>query len=97
MVPAAQCPAANVRAIAPPVKTGGTACRQEPENIRMNNALPGFIDSLPERQEFKDRIPMERYGSVDEISATTSFLPSEGSGYITGQNIRIDGGSTRPV
>ncbi len=63
----------------------------------MNNVLPGFIDSLPERQEFKDRIPMARYGSVDEVSATISFLASEGSGYITGQNIRVDGGITRSV
>ena len=71
--------------------------RYASENIRMNNVLPGFIDSLPERQEFKDRIPMERYGSVDEVSATISFLASEGAGYITGQNIRVDGGITRAV
>ena len=71
--------------------------RYASENIRMNNVLPGFIDSLPERQEFKGRIPMERYGSVDEISATISFLASEGAGYITGQNIRVDGGITRAV
>ena len=71
--------------------------RYASENIRMNNVLPGFIDSLPERQEFKDRIPMDRYGSVDEVSATISFLASEGAGYITGQNIRVDGGITRAV
>ena len=34
------------------------------ENIRMNNVLPGFIDSLPEKQEFRDRIPMQRYGKT---------------------------------
>ena len=67
------------------------------ENIRMNNVLPGFIDSLPEKVEFKDRIPMERYGTTDEISATIAFLVSEGAGYITGQNIRVDGGITRSV
>ena len=67
------------------------------ENIRMNNVLPGFIDSLPEKAEFKDRIPMERYGKTDEISATIAFLASEGAGYITGQNIRVDGGITRSV
>ncbi len=66
------------------------------ENIRMNNVLPGFIDSLPEKQEFKDRIPMERYGKSEEIAATVAFLASEGS-YITGQNIRVDGGITRSV
>ncbi len=67
------------------------------ENIRMNNVLPGFIDSLPEKQEFKERIPMGRYGKTDEISATVAFLASEGAGYITGQNIRVDGGITRSV
>ncbi len=67
------------------------------ENIRMNNVLPGFIDSLPEKQEFRDRIPMERYGKSEEIAATVAFLASEGGGYITGQNIRVDGGITRAV
>ncbi len=32
------------------------------DNIRMNNILPGFIDSLPEKEEFRARIPMGRYG-----------------------------------
>jgi len=67
------------------------------ENIRMNNVLPGFIDSLPEKQEFRERIPMQRYGKTDEISAVVGFLASEGAGYITGQNIRVDGGITRSV
>ncbi len=67
------------------------------ENIRMNNVLPGFIDSLPEKQEFRDRIPMERYGKSEEIAATVAFLASPGGGYITGQNIRVDGGITRSV
>ncbi len=67
------------------------------ENIRMNNVFPGFIDSLPEKSEFKERIPMERYGKTDEIAATIAFRASEGAGYITGQNIRVDGGITRSV
>lgn len=67
------------------------------ENIRMNNVLPGFIDSLPEKQEFRDRIPMERYGKSEEIAATIAFLASSGGAYITGQNIRVDGGITRAV
>lgn len=67
------------------------------ENIRMNNVLPGFIDSLPEKPEFRDRIPMERYGKTEEIAAVIAFLASEGAGYITGQNIRVDGGITRSV
>ena len=68
------------------------------DNVRMNNVLPGFIDSLPENADFKARIPMGRYGrSLDEIGATVAFLASEGAGYITGQNIRVDGGITRSV
>ncbi len=67
------------------------------ENIRMNNILPGFIDSLPEQKEFRDRIPMQRYGRTDEIADVISFLVSDGAAYITGQNIRVDGGITRSV
>lgn len=67
------------------------------DNIRMNNVLPGFIDSLPEKEEFRARIPMERYGKTEEIADTIAFLASDGAGYITGQNIRVDGGITRSV
>ena len=67
------------------------------DNVRMNNVLPGFINSLPEKEEFRGRIPMERYGSTDEIAATVAFLVSDGGGYITGQNLRVDGGITRAV
>ena len=67
------------------------------QNIRMNNVLPGFIDSLPEKSEFRERIPMQRYGTTEEIAEVIFFLASEGAGYITGQNIRVDGGVTRSV
>ncbi len=67
------------------------------ENIRMNNVLPGFIDSLPETEDRRARIPMQRYGKSEEIAAVVAFLASEGAGYITGQNIRVDGGITRSV
>lgn len=67
------------------------------ENLRMNNVLPGFIDSLPEKEERRQRIPMERYGRSEEVASTISFLASPGAGYITGQNLRIDGGLTRSV
>jgi len=67
------------------------------DNIRMNNVLPGFIDSLPEKEQFRQRIPMGRYGRVQEIADVVGFLASDGAGYITGQNIRVDGGFTRSV
>ncbi len=68
------------------------------DNIRMNNVLPGFIDSLPLNEDFRARIPMGRYGkSLEEIASVIAFLASEGGTYITGQNIRVDGGITRAV
>ena len=67
------------------------------DNIRMNNILPGFIDSLSAKEEFLKRIPLQRYGKVSEISAVVELLASEGGAYITGQNIRVDGGITRSV
>jgi NAD(P)-dependent dehydrogenase (short-subunit alcohol dehydrogenase family) len=67
------------------------------DNVRMNNVLPGWIDSLPATDERRDSVPMRRYGTSAEIAATVAFLASEGGGYITGQNIRVDGGLTRAV
>jgi NAD(P)-dependent dehydrogenase (short-subunit alcohol dehydrogenase family) len=67
------------------------------ENIRMNNVLPGWIDSLPATEERRQSVPMQRYGTTKEIAATIAFLASEGAEYITGQNIRVDGGLTRSV
>ena len=61
----------------------------------MKNLLPGFIDSLPEKPERTARIPMGRYGTVEEVAKTTAFLLSDGAGYITGQNILVDGGLVR--
>ena len=73
------------------------ADKYAPDNIRMNNVLPGFIDSLPEKEEFRSRIPMGRYGKTDEVSELIALLASDRAAYITGQNIRIDGGITRSV
>jgi NAD(P)-dependent dehydrogenase (short-subunit alcohol dehydrogenase family) len=67
------------------------------QNVRMNNVLPGWIDSLPATEERRESVPMRRYGRAEEIAATVAFLVSEGAGYITGQNIRVDGGLTRSV
>eukprot|EP00903_Cladosiphon_okamuranus_P001676 g1674.t1 len=67
------------------------------DNVRMNNVLPGFIDSLPEKEDRRARIPMGRYGRSDEISSLISYLASDAAAYVTGQNIRIDGGLTRSV
>ncbi|MGE8658137.1 MAG: SDR family oxidoreductase [Achromobacter sp.] len=66
-------------------------------NVRMNNVLPGFIDSLPEKEARRARIPMGRYGTAAEVADLIAFLASDAASYITGQNIRIDGGITRSV
>lgn len=68
-----------------------------PKHIRMNNVLPGWIDSLPATEERRGTVPMGRYGHAEEVAATIAFLLSEGAGYITGQNIRVDGGVTHGV
>ena len=66
-------------------------------NIRMNNVLPGWIDSLPATEERRQSVPMKRYGKAEEMASVIAFLASEGAGYITGQNIRVDGGVSRSV
>ncbi len=73
------------------------ADRYAKAGIRMNNLLPGFIDSLPVKEVLLPRIPMGRYGTTAEIAKTAAFLLSDDSGYITGQNLRVDGGITRSV
>lgn len=67
------------------------------QNIRMNNVLPGFIDSLPEKDDRLARIPAGRYANVAELSNVVRFLISDESSYITGQNLRVDGGLTQSV
>jgi len=65
--------------------------------VRMNNVLPGFINSLPEKEDRLVRIPAGRYADVRELSDTIAFLIGKESSYIMGQNIRVDGGLTASV
>jgi len=67
------------------------------DNVRMNNVLPGWIDSLPATEERRASVPLKRYGTSQEIAAVIAFLASDGAAYITGQNIRVDGGLMRAV
>lgn len=67
------------------------------ENIRMNNVLPGYIDSLPETEARRAAIPMGRYGTEAEVASLIGWLASENGNYMTGQNLRVDGGLTRAV
>jgi NAD(P)-dependent dehydrogenase (short-subunit alcohol dehydrogenase family) len=67
------------------------------DNVRMNNVLPGWIDSLPATEERRASVPMRSYGTSEEVAATIAFLASDAAGYITGQNLRVDGGLMRSV
>ncbi len=69
--------------------------------IRVNAIGPGAIhthrvDSVePERrQQVSARIPLLRYGTVDDIAAAVAFLASTDAAYITGQTLYVDGGIT---
>jgi NAD(P)-dependent dehydrogenase (short-subunit alcohol dehydrogenase family) len=66
-------------------------------NIRMNNILPGYIESYPVTEEIINQIPLARVGKVHEIGETAVFLASEGAAYITGENIKVDGGITKNI
>jgi NAD(P)-dependent dehydrogenase (short-subunit alcohol dehydrogenase family) len=65
--------------------------------VRINNVLPGWIDSLPATEERRQSVPMQRYGRSEEIAATVAFLVSDGAAYITGQNVKVDGGLMRGI
>lgn len=67
------------------------------DNVRINNVLPGWIDSLPETDARRATVPMGRYGTADEIANVVAFLASNQSSYMTGQNIRVDGGVTHSI
>ena len=73
------------------------ADRYAAQNIRMNSVLPGFIDSLAHKPELAKTIPLGRIGKMREMAKTIAFLLSDDAGYITGQNLRVDGGVTRAV
>lgn len=79
------------------------ACEWAASNVRVNTVAPGGIASsgfdtyppeyIPKLFEYKDRVPLQRYGTESEISAAIVYLLSPAAAYITGTCLRVDGGT----
>lgn len=65
------------------------------DGIRMNTVLPGHVANWPGADKVRPLIPLGRSATPEEIAKTVAFLASTDSGYITGQNIVVDGGKNR--
>ena len=68
--------------------------------IRMNCVLPGIVladDFTHVRKDIADSVPLRRHAQPREIATSVAFLLSNESSYITGQNLKVDGGLTRSV
>ena len=65
--------------------------------IRMNNILPGYLENWEWSEDVLNSIPAARAGTLEEIAKTAAFLLSADAGYITGQNILVDGGVNRAI
>jgi 3-oxoacyl-[acyl-carrier protein] reductase len=70
-------------------------------NITVNAVAPGFIDtqmtdfvSGDSREKLLEKIPLGRFGTVEDVGATVAFLASDSASYITGQTLTVDGGMT---
>ena len=64
-------------------------------NIRMNSVLPGWVDTYPVTPADLAQIPMGRAAQAVEIARVVAFFLSEEASYITGENLRVDGGLLR--
>jgi NAD(P)-dependent dehydrogenase (short-subunit alcohol dehydrogenase family) len=71
------------------------ADRYARDGIRLNSVLPGFMENREFTPEVINAIPMSRRGRLQEVAQTVRFLLSEEAGYVTAQNIFVDGGISR--
>jgi NAD(P)-dependent dehydrogenase (short-subunit alcohol dehydrogenase family) len=65
--------------------------------LRINNVLPGLIDTYPADEAARAAIPAGRLGSAEEVARVVGFLASDESSYVTGQSRLVDGGLVRGV
>jgi 3-oxoacyl-[acyl-carrier protein] reductase len=72
-----------------------------PYNIRVNSVCPGFIltdlvqeggMSEEEIRDYTSKIPLNRYGRVEEVANAFAFLASDEASFITGAELVVDGG-----
>ncbi|WP_439026190.1 SDR family oxidoreductase [Haloarchaeobius sp. DT45] len=73
------------------------ADRYASASIRMNSVLPGYTDSYEIDDQTRAEIPMSRSAKTAEIANVVGFLASDAASYVTGQNVRVDGGLTDGV
>jgi NAD(P)-dependent dehydrogenase (short-subunit alcohol dehydrogenase family) len=65
--------------------------------LRMNNVLPGRIDTYPVSMEDVRQIPLARAGTAADVARVVAFLLSEDAAYIAGQDLLVDGGLVRAM
>ncbi|MCZ6527152.1 MAG: 3-oxoacyl-[acyl-carrier-protein] reductase [Candidatus Dadabacteria bacterium] len=77
------------------------ACAREmaPRGITVNAVSPGFIktditDELPEdmKKDYISKIPLNRFGTTEDVAGAVAFLTSDDASYITGEVFRVNGG-----
>jgi 3-oxoacyl-[acyl-carrier protein] reductase len=73
--------------------------REAAPHVRVNAVCPGLIETpMTQRliaragEEFKRWIPLERFGTPEDVAAVIWFLASPASGYLTGEIVDVNGG-----